>query len=1467
MTQPRSAQIKSVNTRFSVLSVAVTPGSPETVIPAVSLPAPGGADQDIPARVRGTAVSPYSVLAGDTMSVGLDGAPPVNVVLAATDTTSGRVALKVNAALASAIASNDAGHLVLTSHTVGALSSIVLADVSPGVLSKLGLVAGTYSGIDAPADGVITLSLDGLGGTAPYATEDGKNVVTDGGKLVYFSHVNGFATGRKMMQLVPGGVPVVGKLTFDGTSFHSVYHARLTPRAKVRSFGSFFSLLDGSNTLTLNVNGQGVSVTFSSPAYTRDGVLDAINTAYATAMGISDPWARVDGTAPSPFRGLSGTSFSVEVDGGSPQAVTFSSELTALDVVGRINAVLAGAVASVVSGPNGQYVAIRSSNANGRTSSLKVYSGDQSLFRLGIRPGFYGGTYVADQYGPDEIEIASVFRGSSNGGSPSLSVSGTGTTLVRMGLPSVTLPGSGPAAYEPVPAPFFNAGMSTAAFTALMCFPDVLEFGNVPSDADAVIQQYLAKSAGSNVDERNQAVDDGQSGSMSTLQAGRGFFDVGKPIVTSPDGSVPSADGGGDSVAVDAIVKQITRLSATEVVQAVVGARFETPGAGSNPLPPAPFMDFYADPTNAFTARGFRMHVSPSGFALSVGDDSAGVLPAQRAFVAVEDGRPLLFRANEGRLADANTLAAGENGYLQLSSAGDRFLRLGEAYALPSLVPGYNVLRSVNARGAVYVGDGVNTFGDFNGTSPGVTTDGLSQAVAYLRAAGATRCHIVIKPGSYVELAFVDFTSFVDVVLEGEHAQEHNFSGTNLTITNSSQACLYFPTAMHSLAIRNLNINPTDNTQAVVFAKAAILDIEGCSLFGFVRAGNPVNMCMRRVFQRTGSTSVTIVYDDGGASEVCSLLFEDNDMASAQDFPVIAVFDQTTAIQVTIDQITVQRCTMSPGTATFNGVGATTAARSFVSAYGAGVISFIPSSNAYSTGVFAGVIVSNLDILSTSVSLGLFGTTVNASFVALNILPGGPQAGASWSYGADAAVRLDNVRVEDMSIGFPAGTSFRLQMQSPCVCVGGVGIPPDFGFSFGNTGYGTLTFKRVHVDVEQAIHGPATTNMLQFFNEYSLSSVSNSVQSGLVCLSGQNVVAEDLVFSNTADLCGSPELMAIGYGHLRIRGFETQPVAGYGPQTLLTLPNARLWVRDVYGANISVSDVLMNGAGQSATAWANKGMLVIEGGVGGGLSGLSGGRVNCDVSNFSIQNFFFSFAVPGVAILAPTGHTNWPTSLHGGGVLLDRGYIGNGGSGSPNGFSNGVSAIVLTPATIDNVHVRDVAVDSCQFNGILLSMHSVSNPVSVRNCRVSLCGNVNGAGGIRISSQNTLSTPAAQIVVRDNDSFLNNIPSGSGYDGIQINVRDTGSTHRPTVAAIYNNNCADNANSSYGKINSCVNSNTNFPFSGNYISVFVQCFGVETGYTGQTGSFTSFGNGYIWVSPFKCMHNNAALNTDFSNSQ
>jgi hypothetical protein len=1375
------------------------------------------------------------------------------VVFGSTDTTSGRVALVVNAAAGFPLASNKAGYLVFTSHTSGSSSNITLSDGTPGTLSKLGMAPGSYSGVSAPTDGVVTLSFDGLGGTAPHSTDDGKNLVTDGGKLIYYDHVSG-SLGRKLMQLIPGGLPIVGKITFNGTNFLVTYYAKITPRAKVRSFGSFFSLLDGTNSLDVNVNGIGFTVLFPSPPYTRDTVLDQINNAYNFAKSISDPYARVDGTVQSPYFGLSGTSFTVEVDGGSQQVVTFSTEQSLSDVKNRINAVLVGAVAIAYPDPTvGPNLAIRSSNANGRTSSLKIYSGNSCLETLGILPGFYGGSHVASQYGPDEIEIFSVFRGYGNGGLPDIAINGSPTSLSRLGLSVTLITGFSVSDYEPVPAPYFSSSMSAASFNAVMCFPEVLEFGSVPEDIDTQVQKFLAKSSGSNVDERNNPVNV-LNGQVYSPQSGRGFFDVGKPVVVPADGTLGVGGFGGTD---NQVLKQIVRLSSTEIVQAVIGSKFETPTSINNNLPEQPFMGFYADPTNQFSTRGFNFYVGPSNLAVSIEDNSSGSTPADQSYLGVNDGRSISFRSNEGRISDVNTIGAGETGYLRLTSATDKYLRLGETYALPSKITGYNVVRSLNARHFVTVGDGINTFGDFNGTN------GLSQAVNYLIASGVTVCHIVMKPGSYTEPSTVDFSLFSDVILEGVYPSVSSPS-TSISLTVSSIAAIQSTSLTNSFILRNLSVSTSVPGSQTVFIRARYVVVDNCILGSNMGIWNASYVMISRSTSICSSDSpVTFVMDDNGQPRVESLIVKNCKLASCQDQPIIGIIDSTSSSRISISRVVVTECNLQPGHATMSGISTTTpAVRTFVSSSGAGIFGIVPSQNAYGP-TQVGVVIENLEVDDVDVILGSVGYNVsNVSFIALNVVPSGPQGNQAWSYTSDLAVKIDNVRIEDMRVVFPDSLSTPTQMQSPCITIAGIGIPPT-----SSPGSGTLVFKNVTIDVQQNIHGPATSNMLPFFGNYQV--LSNSTQGGLVCLSGDSIVIENLSFLNTIDLCGSPELLVAPYEHMTIDGFETMPAipSVSPPSNLLTTTNARMWVRDIFGTMESViQGVIMDGGGQVSEKWINSlgGFVVFE--------GSSGIRTGVHFSDFAIKNFISSSTFgPGISIREVSGHGSWPTQLKGGGITIEDGYIGSSGLGSSGlaGFSNGISAIAsASNVSIDGIAIRNVKVDSTHNNGIVLSLQTVNSPVSIVDCTVSLCGNAAGNGGIKVSTNNTSSSASASVIVRDNNVFRNNIPSSGQYNGIQINVRDIGSTHFPTAAAVYGNNCFDNIGYVWGKINSCQCSNVNLPSSGSFITpLTIMALGLETGYSGQTGSFASLGNGYLWTPGSRCMHNNAFLNSDFNNAQ
>lgn len=105
-----------------------------------------------------------------------------------------------------------------------------------------------------------------------------------------------------------------------------------------------------------------------------------------------------------------------------------------------------------------------------------------------------------------------------------------------------------------------------------------------------------------------------------------------------------------------------------------------------------------------------------------------------------------------GLLQDANILAGAAGnmlGLLPLSSAvsanGDKVVRLfdkPQSSATPNTYP-ESILQAINSRFSVTVGDGTNTFGDFNGAGA------LDAAVAYFIASGAVSGRIQVKAGTY----------------------------------------------------------------------------------------------------------------------------------------------------------------------------------------------------------------------------------------------------------------------------------------------------------------------------------------------------------------------------------------------------------------------------------------------------------------------------------------------------------------------------------------------------------------------------------------------------------------------------------------------------------------------------------------------------------------------------------------------
>ncbi|HEY8096482.1 MAG TPA: hypothetical protein VIE65_10380, partial [Methylobacter sp.] len=386
---------------------------------------PGGIESNSSAYLLSSSSEAYPILAGDAFNIAVDGGSNVVVTFLNGDTTASRIASRINTAVGSQIAGNSAGKLYLQSLTTGSTSKFIVSDVVAGTLAKLGLIAGTFIGSAAAIRGVVTVSRDRLGGYVPLRTTDGRNVVTD---TAYLKR-----QGAGYLAIPPGGTPVHGRLLFDGTNYILSYYSRTKTTPKIITFNSNLALLDNTDSLTLtftNTTGS-LNLSFpSGPGLTRDQVIDRINVLWATLTFLSIANAIVAGKITGPYQ-VGSESIAIAVDGGAPQLCTFTvAGATAADVVNDINTQVTGVTAST----SGGVILIQSNQANGRLSSLEFFDGvgSSSLAKLGIQPGLYRGSFIAEAYGTSEI----IIRGNALGSVGTIIVTGPAQTQARLGIPA-----------------------------------------------------------------------------------------------------------------------------------------------------------------------------------------------------------------------------------------------------------------------------------------------------------------------------------------------------------------------------------------------------------------------------------------------------------------------------------------------------------------------------------------------------------------------------------------------------------------------------------------------------------------------------------------------------------------------------------------------------------------------------------------------------------------------------------------------------------------------------------------------------------------------------------------------------------------------------------------------------------------------------------------------------------------------
>lgn len=1193
MVQPRKEQIKSVNTKYdrssvlsllpNVLSTAVAPG---TLNPLTITGAPGGAETDVPPVISSTSVGPYPILAGDAISVRLNGAGAVVATFTSTDTTASRIAARINAAVGASIAQNFNGRLRLVGNVSGQGGSIQIADSFPGTLAKLGLVAGTTAGLEGPSAGILTRTQDTLGGTVVLKTADGRDLVTDGSELrPYRITVAGTA---QYAVSVPGGCPVLGKITFDGTNYQIGYYSSLPPRAQVVTFNSRFDLLDGTDSFSIDAGLGAATVTFPSPPYTRDGVLARINAAFQAVHGFSGTGAEFWITVTQPYS-INGHSLSVQVDGGAAQTVTFNgTHVTAAQVAAHIQASVTGVTAAAVASAYGPVVRVRSNNTNAVTSSLRVWLGSVATgTALGVSPGLYRAAYVAVPYGPDEIRIVHYDRGALS----SLTISGIPQTLTRMGLTAGTFTGTSAPALEPVATPFRDDPTGVTSYAVSALIPESLEFGSIEASGDSVLQAALAATASQSYDVTKTAYKDVLSdGRPSDRVSSYGVQDYGKPVTVAAGGYLDPALQLPAFAYTQNVVKQIARGDFSPgSISILVASSVETPGTNGNPGTKSANFRVDVDPDATFAQSLFSVRSQRDVSSVDVFEVTRYPLLGGLIGVFGTSSSQVALGSTNGELKiqdeNINDEAAvpGADRFLRLSSqaggsaAGATFLRIAETQAFSTRTGSQNfsIVQKLNAQWTVTVGDGTNSFGDFSGPNA------LQLALAYIAAYVSTSIsfRIRIKRGNYVVSASngnIQIPAGVVIVLEGEQNATTTVSSTDGT------SPIMFVGAGSLVVLRDIRFQRSGPGAAlpIDFGAGSAIDARDTTFASCVLTmPDPVFYKLYRcTFLNAGPGNtlgaIRLQFNDGAVHEG-PFLAQDCEFRSGDDSPVLQIRAQSAATPLThVDNILFDRCkillrstTVTSGRLTGN----------------CGVLDLDPNGSDARSPTFTGVNIRHIMWKDCNVQANVGAGAIS---VLAHVIPraNGTVGGSTW-------MNIVRLTIDGGRWICPSSSS----TFTPFVIagVGGANFTNTTG-TYGPDRGGTYIRGMVYgyAGTAAADYGIATSEMVDYFSNGGAISPDTWASFAL-----QSTITEirDMRFVNPSQLSTAGDMLLVRE-ILDVDGirFENYKTGGGG-----AAPDHRLRLRagafsNATGCYARLRHVVMTGVNAPSGDWANDGIVFVE---------------------------------------------------------------------------------------------------------------------------------------------------------------------------------------------------------------------------------------------------------------------------------
>lgn len=691
-----------------------------------------------------------------------------------------------------------------TDMAVGADMSVTLTETgfTSGILQLLGFGAVssvTASGSDATW-GILTKTPDNRGGYFPLRYTNGESVLTQTKHLVGVMDNGGEI---HMMPEIIGGQAIYGRLTYSSTpDFTLSFFAKAFAVPPLISEAGDFCSLNASDTIRIQVTSfdsvleESFTITFDvNFDFTINTVADVVNAINAAWYAVVGDAATMVSYVPDPYPVIAEDT--VYAYSGSKMTwtgfgngnVTAKGAANSLNTIWNIFYPTTPNIASVYTRDGNNYLRLTSPNSSDTVGVVGGGSSRSGVNRLGLPYGEAKIAPIASVYGASEIKIEVPFSGTSDS-YDAITIDMwdlAGSALTKLGLSGTPSAESEIVEVPATPSEWVFGAGETAVVHIEMLIPEVMELGDVPLDEMAVLQEFS------------------NHGTTQQTEYLEGISNANRPVVYDAAGRISRNAISGivsDALASDSVnlgssptamtYPESPRISApfyydgttsenhTLIQQSSPAPSSSTSSSlitqalrvhvGNDPDPSisktkwevtwnakcsgstwskdksgvaAAGMSFSYDGTFLIGVRRSTNNTSWSGgwdddvFKIDASTPSAPrLLMSGDAVIATPDDRMTLSDGN----IYGNTI--GEN-YLSGSYNGAQYLRHAELDAT-DYDDAYSIMQSLNARATVTCGDGVNTFGDFNGTYA------LQAAINFIETAipGASAT-IFLKAGVY----------------------------------------------------------------------------------------------------------------------------------------------------------------------------------------------------------------------------------------------------------------------------------------------------------------------------------------------------------------------------------------------------------------------------------------------------------------------------------------------------------------------------------------------------------------------------------------------------------------------------------------------------------------------------------------------------------------------------------------------